>query len=60
MIQSCRRCSRPYRTYVPDTICDLPDGGCVYYSDPQLFCPLCDDNRYGEFMNKDLFPELKL
>ena len=43
---------------MPETLCKLPDGGSVFYSDPQVLCPLCDPNGFGEFMNKDLFPEL--
>ena len=43
---------------MPETICMLPDGGSVFYRDPQLLCPLCDPQCYGTFMNEDLFPEL--
>ena len=28
------------------------------HPDPQIYCPICDDNMYGAEMNKDLFPEL--
>ena len=38
----------------------LPDGGSVYYREPQTKCPLCDDSGYGGFMNEDLFPELRV
>ena len=58
VIKACADCSRSFRTYVPDTMCTLPDGGSVFYRDPQLLCPLCDPESYGTFMNKDLFPEL--
>ena len=51
-------CKRPFRTYVPETICTLPDGGSVFYRDPQPLCPLCDKEGFGSFMNQDLFPEL--
>jgi len=43
---------------VPDTICELPGGGSVFYRDPQLLCPMCDPEGYGAFMNTDLFPQL--
>ena len=54
----CNACGRPFRTYVPDSFCVLPNGGMVTYVDPQLECPLCDSHGYGDFMNSDLFPEL--
>ena len=60
MIKVCVACQRPYRTYVPNTICTLPDRGSVFYKDPQIECPLCDPTGYGEFMNKDLFLELQM
>ena len=43
---------------MPNTICTLPGGDSVFYRDPQVLCPLCDQNDFGEFMNKDLFPEI--
>ena len=52
-------CERPFRMYVPNTDCRLPDGGSVYYRDLQTMCPLCDPCGYGDFMNEDLFPELQ-
>jgi len=58
VIKKCEDCGRPFRTYVPETYCELPGGGSVFYCDPQTKCPLCDDNGYGDFMNEDLFPEL--
>ena len=58
VMQQCTRCNRDYRTYIPDTICRLPDGGCTMYQDPQLTCPMCDPMGYGDFMNADIFPEL--
>lgn len=58
VIENCMECSRPFRTFVPDSICELPDGSCVSYKDPQFLCPLCDSKGYGGFMNTDLFPEL--
>lgn len=58
VIQLCDTCHRPYRTYVPDSICTLPDGLQVTYREPQTQCPVCDENSFGEFMNTDLFPEL--
>ena len=51
-------CGQPFCTYVPDTMCALPDGGVVFYPEAQTTCPLCDDGMFGLFMNKDLFPEL--
>ena len=59
VIKICGVCQRPYRTYVANTECRLPDGGSVFYRDPQIMCPLCDPEGYGEFMNTDLFPELQ-
>ena len=58
VIQQCIECSRNYRTYIPGTICNLPDGLSVFYPTAQTKCPLCDENSYGTFMNTDLFPEL--
>ena len=40
VMQQCTMCNREYRTYIPDTICRLPDGGCTMYQDPQLTCPI--------------------
>ena len=59
MLKECNDCGGKFRTYVPETICYMPDGGSVYYIDPQMHCPLCDVNGFGGFMNVDLFPELK-
>lgn len=58
MISTCVDCGQPFRTYVPDSMCKLPDGLYVTYQDPQLQCPECDENRFGLFMNEDLFPHL--
>ncbi|XP_019859118.1 PREDICTED: uncharacterized protein LOC109587313 isoform X1 [Amphimedon queenslandica] len=58
VIKCCIECGRNFRTFIPDTSCNLPDGSCVVYTEPQLTCPLCDPNGYGRFMNQDLFPEL--
>ena len=58
MIQNCSECQQPYRTFVPDSICKIPGGGCVTCQDPQLLCPECDPNNYGIFMNEDLFPHM--
>ena len=57
-IEKCIECGRDFRTYVPNSVCKLPDGNYVTYADLQLLCPLCDPNQYGSFMNADLFPEL--
>ena len=60
VINICGVYQRPYRTYnIANTECRLPDGGSVFYRDPQIMCPLCDPEGYGEFMNTDLFPELQ-
>ena len=46
--------------YIPNTHCHLPDGGGILcLKEPQLKCPMCDEDSYGSFMNIDLFPELK-
>ena len=34
-------CQQPFRTYIPDTICRLSDGGSVFYREAQTQCPLC-------------------
>lgn len=54
-IEKCMECGRDFRTYVPNSVCKLPDGNYATYADPQLLCPLCDPNQYGSFMNADLF-----
>lgn len=58
VFKECVDCGREFRTYVPETMCILPDGGSVFYNELQTKCPLCDTEGYGGFMNKDLFPEL--
>ena len=50
VMQQCTMCNREYRTYIPNTICRLPDGGCTMYQDPQLTCPMCDPMEYGDFI----------
>ena len=59
IITPCTECQQPFRTYVPDTICRLPDGGSVFYREAQTQCPLCDSSGFGTFWNMDLFPELQ-
>lgn len=59
VLNNCTDCGRMFRTYVANSMCHLPDGGVVSYKEPQLQCPLCDEQGYGVFMNQDLFPELK-
>ena len=49
----CGRCGLPFLAPPPDTICDLPDGNCVSYCEPVIFCPLCDDNQFGFSWNED-------
>ena len=59
VIESCSDCGRPFRMYVPDTLCDLPascGGGAVLYREPQTTCPLCDPSSYGAFMFKLCLP----
>ena len=58
VISSCAECNRKFRTYVPETVCVLPDGSSVFYRDAQMLCPLCDPNGFREFINQDLFPEI--
>ena len=36
------KCQQPFRTYVPNTICGLLDGGSVFYREAQTQCLLCD------------------
>ena len=57
-VTNCVRCARQFLAPIEDTICDLPDGSSVAYSEPITLCPLCDDNQFGAFMNKDFMPEL--
>ena len=59
VVQACEECGKNYRTYVPRTVCIVPGGESVFYSDPQTKCPLCDENGFRHFMNVDLFPELE-
>ena len=59
VVTACIQCNQPYRTYVPGTICKLPDGGLVFYREPHVLCPLCDPEGYGTFMNGDLLPDLQ-
>ncbi len=56
VIETCDDCSKPYRTYIPGADCILPDGGLFRHHEPQLKCPECDPNGFGQFMNEDLFP----
>jgi hypothetical protein len=46
VIQPCRTCSRPFRTYVPGTNCVMPDGTSFSYSEPQEECPCCDISQW--------------
>ena len=41
VIQQCDECARDFRTYIPGTICNLPDGHSVFYADPQTINVLC-------------------
>ena len=50
-------CQQPFRTYVLNTICCLPDGGSVFYREAQTQCLLCDLS--GFIVPLDLFPELQ-
>ena len=59
IITPCTGCQQPFRTYVPDTICRLPDGGSVFYREAQTQCPFCDPSGFGTFWNMDLFPVLQ-
>lgn len=59
IITPCTDCEQPFRTYVPNTICRLPDGGSVFYRDPQTLCPACDTTGFGTFWNLDLFPQFQ-
>lgn len=57
VIKQCTVCSKPFRTYVPDTDCVMPDGASFFYSYPQDECPACDENCWGWQWNTDLFPQ---
>ena len=52
VIQKCIQCGRPFRTYVPNSMCYLPDGAIVTYSEPQLTCPLCDEKSFGIYIHE--------
>jgi hypothetical protein len=57
VIQNCISCSKPYRTYIPNTNCTMVDGTSFCYRDPQNECPECDENNWGWYWNIDLFPQ---
>lgn len=52
-------CGRQFYSYIPDTLCTMPNGTIVYYQQPQVLCPLCDDYEWGWQFNVSLFPEFK-
>ena len=58
-VASCQGCGKNFYTYIPDTNCLMPDGSSLFYQEPQLLCPLCDDHEFGWWYNVDLFPEFK-
>ena len=58
VITPCIECNQHFTTYVPETVCRLPNGGSVFNREPQELCPVCDPSAFGDFMNLDLFPEL--
>ena len=58
-VSACQGCARDFYTYIPDTDCKMPDGSTLFYQDPQLLCPLCDDQEFGWWFHIDLFPEFE-
>ena len=52
-------CGRQFYNFIPDTLCTMPDGTVVYYQQPQVLCPLCDDYEWGWQFNISLFPEFE-
>lgn len=52
-VQRCVSCGAEFLAPIEDTSCELPDGGIVYYCDPVLKCPNCDENQFGYAWNKE-------
>lgn len=52
-IRQCTSCGKEFLAPIEDSICHLPDGGIVSYPDPILECPLCDQNQFGYYLNKE-------
>ena len=52
--ERCEECHNEFRTYIPETLCKMPDGMDVFYADPQLLCPRCDINGFGYAWNDDM------
>lgn len=52
-------CGRQFYNFIPDTLCTMPNGTIVFYQQPQVLCPLCDDYEWGWQYNVSLFPEFK-
>ena len=42
--------------YAEETDCILPNDTIVYYQDPNLECPLCDERQFGFQLNLDFMP----
>ena len=59
VLYKCMDCGRDYRTYVPGTDCELPDGSVQRHQEPQNCCPDCDFTVVGAMLNMDLFPHLQ-
>ncbi len=39
IMQNCAQCGMEYQTYVPNTDCQLPDGGVRRNVEAQIYCP---------------------
>ena len=52
--QPCEQCGTEFFTFIPDTLCKMPDGTVVFYQDPQMECPNCDEAQFGWKWNKEI------
>ena len=58
VIKNCVTCQKEFLAPLEETDCILPDDTIVYYRDPILECPLCDERQFGFQLNLDFMPEL--
>ena len=58
IVKMCVDCQHEFLSPMEGTTCKMPDGTLVSYSEPILKCPLCYENQFGTFLNKDFMPEL--
>lgn len=58
VVKQCVECNREFLAPIEGTTYELADGGLMSYSHPVLKCPLCDEKRFGEYLNKDFMADL--